>query len=123
MGWEKQGCGNYSGGGTYRQEVDLSDELVQNHLRLEPTAVYHTMEVRLNGADCGVRAWAPYTINLGRAAQPGKNVVEIYVTNTAGNAMYAGTQYDVREKAQSGLIGPVKVVPYRIVNISIRKRG
>ena len=117
-GWEKQGLSDYSGGATYSQIINIPEELVCEHLRLVPSSVYHTMEVKLNGEEQGVRAWPPYELPIGNV-KPGMNKVEVFVTNTAGNAMYDGTHYDVEPKALSGIVGPVRLKPYRLITLKI----
>lgn len=119
-GWEEQGLAAYSGAAAYWQAFHLSDELAGEALQLRPAGVYHTMEVFLNGQFCGTRLWPPYEIGL-TGARAGENQLRILVTNTAGNAMYHNTQYDTGRKAKSGLIGSVQVVPYRMIEVRIRK--
>lgn len=119
FGWEMQGHPNYSGGATYVQTIKVPAELARERLRLVPTHVYHTLEVKVNGRDCGARAWAPYHIDLPEVVVAGDNLLELLVTNTAGNKMYHQTQYDVRDKAPSGLVGPVSLVPFRVLEIVI----
>lgn len=121
-GWEEQGLESYSGGATYIQELNLPKELAGIPLKLVPTNACHTMEVKLNGKEVGTKVWAPYDIALGKI-ESGNNLLEIFVTNTAGNEMYHQTKYDVNKKAKSGLIGPVTLEPYRIFDITIRKEG
>jgi hypothetical protein len=57
-------------------------------------------EVRLNNRLVGVRAWAPYILDLAGAGRPGTNRLEVRITNSVANA-YNGRQMP------SGLIGPV----------------
>lgn len=123
QGWEKQGLESFSGGATYKQTLEIPQELAQEQVRLVPTKVCHTMEVTVNGQECGVCPWAPYSVDVSDAIRAGENELKVFVTNTAGNAMYHGTQYDVREKAESGLIGPVKLETYRVLDITITTGG
>lgn len=119
-GWEKQGLEDYSGAAWYIQEVDIPMEMVGEPLRLEFDQVCHTVEVFVNGEACGARPWPPYTVDISDTVRLGKNRVEVMVTNTAGNEMYHDTIYDVNEKAPSGIIGGVRIVPYRWVEIEVK---
>jgi hypothetical protein len=57
-------------------------------------------EVRLNGRVCGVKAWAPYVIDLGDAVRAGSNRLEVRVTNSMANTCDG-------KQLPSGLMGPV----------------
>ena len=119
-GWEKQGLEDYSGAAWYIQEVDIPMEMVGEPLRLEFDQVCHSVEVFVNGEACGARPRPPYAVDISDTVRPGKNRLEVMVTNTAGNEMYHGTIYDVNEKAPSGIIGGVRIVPYRWVEIEVK---
>jgi hypothetical protein len=120
MGWEKQGLEDYSGAAWYVQEINIPVETVGEPLRLEFENVCHTVEVFVNGEACGGRPWPPYIVDISDTVRPGKNRLEIMVTNTAGNEMYHNTTYDINEKAPSGIIGEVRLVPYRWIEIEIK---
>jgi hypothetical protein len=83
---------------------------------------------KLNGVDLGVQWAPPFEVDLTKAAKPGKNRLEIRVTNFWANRVIgdAGLPESERKtrtnitffKADSplmpsGLLGPVELKPYR----------
>ena len=68
-------------------------------------------EVLVNGRRAGVLTWAPYIMDIGQACRPGKNSLEIRVTNSMANA------YDGLRLA-SGLMGPVVLRRARVRKLS-----
>ena len=100
---------------------------------LDLSRVRESARVYLNGEDLG-RAWAhPFTLPVGDALQPGKNVLEIEVTNLMANRIadldqrgvewktfydinFVGIDYQPFDASDwspmpSGLLGPVALVP------------
>ena len=89
--------------------------------------VNYAAEVRLNGKILGSRMLGPYVFPLQGALRPGKNRLEITVTNTLANALSSEkvldswetqswvSPYDDRqryfekESLPSGLFGPVTI--------------
>jgi hypothetical protein len=59
-------------------------------------------DVWVDGAPVGVRAWAPYVIELPASCGPGRHRLEVRVTNSMANAMDGLQQ-------PSGLMGPVRL--------------
>jgi hypothetical protein len=99
-GWETQGLSAYSGLGVYRRTVTVpTDEDVEWTLVLP--SVHTAVEVSLNGAPIGRRAWAPYVVPL-TGLRHGDNALELRVYNTAGNRYLAKTPFR-RQPAPSGL--------------------
>ncbi len=125
----------FSGTATYRNRFELTAEQARRPLRLQLGEVKCIAEVRLNGQDLGVVWTDPWSVDLTGEVKPGKNELEIAVTNTWVNRLIgdAGlpeqkriTKTNVRflpEPAKrgylgfsakdplmpSGLIGPVKL--------------
>jgi hypothetical protein len=106
---------------------------------LELGRVCEAARVKLNGHDVGAVWCAPWQINLGQFLQPGKNTLEIEVTNLAANRVRdldirrvnwkyfydanmnakAGGRFDASRwpLRDSGLLGPVQLQPVkRIAN-------
>jgi|GEM_PF-997129 len=121
LGWEQQGFRTFAGLGVYRQTVAIPPEYLSHRLVLEADDVCHTLEVELNGIACGVRPWAPYRVELPAGAiKAGANELVLKVTNAAGNQYYPGTPYE-RPLAPSGLCGPVRIVAYTALDVTIPK--
>jgi len=70
----------FSGTATYRTEFQISDPKSPIHLDLGKVEVI--AEVKVNGQDFGVLWKQPYRVNITRALKPGKNELEVRVTNT-----------------------------------------
>ncbi|HUX99226.1 MAG TPA: hypothetical protein VMV49_06695, partial [Candidatus Deferrimicrobium sp.] len=102
--WRKNDLPHYSGKVKYTQEFDLPADYLTRKLFLELTELWNTAEVFLNGKKAGEILWAPYTLDITKFLQQGRNRIEIIVRNTAENF------FGVPKK--SGIFGTVKIVPY-----------
>ena len=79
----------FSGTATYSKAITLSAELLgkDRGLYLDLGRVAVMARVKLNGQDLGVLWRAPYRVEIGPAARPGENTLEIEVTNLWINRM------------------------------------
>jgi hypothetical protein len=80
--------------------------------------------VRVNGQDCGVAWTAPWRVDIGGAAKPGANTLEVEVANLWPNRMIGDARASGERHARSthlpykaghplfpsGLLGPVRVL-------------
>lgn len=100
--------------------------------------VCESARVRLNGHDIGVLWCAPFRIEIGKWLEPGKNILEIEVTNLAANriadldrrkvnwkyfydANILGRDYKPLDASgwplfDSGLLGPVNLIPLKTLH-------
>ncbi len=92
-GWE-----TFTGTICYTADFECADHAIARFIDLGQ--VGDIAELSLNGQKIGVKAWAPYVIDLGDACRPGPNQLEVRVTNSMANSC------DGRQ-LPSGLIGPV----------------
>lgn len=94
----------YSGTGWYSTGFELDGKYLENAERvvLDCGVVREWIRVEVNGADCGVRLWRPFEVDITDAVKPGLNRVRIGVTNTRANEL-------TRESLPSGLFGPVRL--------------
>jgi hypothetical protein len=83
----------YSGTATYRREFDLPSRTGRQRTYLDLGTVHHIAEVTLNGAPVGVVWTAPWRIEITEAMQPGKNRLEIAVTNVWANRLIGDEQH------------------------------
>ena len=120
------------GTGLYRNEVNVPDLKADGWI-LDLGDVRESARVRINGKDAGT-AWAvPYRLKVGHLLQPGRNVIEIEVTNLPANRIaemerkgvqwrkfneinmvdlnYSKKRYDDWQPLPSGLNGSVKLIP------------
>lgn len=123
----------FAGTATYRLEFELPSDAHADDWALDLGDVRETARVRLNGADAGL-AWSlPFRMRVGQFLRPGRNVLEIDVTNLAANRIrdldqrkvawkimreinYVDIRYQPFDASQwdlspSGLLGPVRLVP------------
>lgn len=112
----------YSGSATYTKTFDWSPDKKSSRVWLNVGKVSNMAAVKINGIDFGVIWTAPYKIDITKAIKPGKNRVEIEVTNTWANRI-TGDQVLPEEKRitktnapyrlegkpilSAGLLGPV----------------
>lgn len=123
----------FAGTARYRLEFDLPGGVRADDWELDLGDVRETARVRLNGHEAGV-AWSlPFRLRVGEFIRPGRNVLELDVTNLAANRIRdldrSGVTWrimreinyvDIRYKpfdasqwslAPSGLLGPVRLIP------------
>lgn len=117
--------------GVYTNEVELPTVAADDWV-LDLGDVRESARVRINGQEVGT-AWAvPYQLRVGKFLQPGKNKIEIEVTNLPANRLadmdrrgekwrifneinmvnlqYKAVAYDW-QPLPSGLNGPVRLIP------------
>jgi hypothetical protein len=117
---------DFSGAARYRLEFSLSAADARRSWLLDLGDVRESAAARLNGRDLGT-AWAlPFRLALGSSPRPGRNVLELEVTNLAANRVRAlarrgelVTNFFMSwlddaapadwEPMPSGLLGPVRL--------------
>jgi hypothetical protein len=77
----------FSGTATYRKEFDLTEEEARRDARLRLGRVECIARVRLNGKDLGIVWTDPWSVDLAGALKPGRNELEIDITNTWVNRL------------------------------------
>jgi hypothetical protein len=122
-----EGVKYFSGKGSYTKTIDASaDWLVKgSHLWLDLGEVRNLAQVSVNGKSLGVEWKPPYRVDITSAVKPGKNMVEITVTDAWVNRIIGDRQstasksytftspkfYRADSKlVPAGLLGPVKIV-------------
>jgi hypothetical protein len=124
----------FAGTAHYRVEFDVPTTKADDWL-LDLGDVRETARVRLNGRDVET-AWSlPFRVRVGEFLQPGRNVLELDVTNLAANRIRdldkRGVKWKIMREINfvdinyqpfdaskwslmpSGLLGPVQLVPLR----------
>lgn len=113
---EVSGLEDVSGVGRYRTEVDLGKDWKKpvDGARLELGEVTDTFRVTVNGEALPACDVLDTTVDLGHRLKPGRNVIEVEVTSTLLNRLRTVTPdvYGVANRAEYGLLGPVRLVPY-----------
>jgi hypothetical protein len=119
------GVRHFSGTATYATEFQLQ-QLPQNaRVMLDLGAVRETASIRVNGKQMGVAWKLPYALDITDAVTPGKNALEIEVTNLWPNRIIGDaslpeskrfthtniTKFNAKSPLlPSGLLGPVRLV-------------
>jgi hypothetical protein len=98
--------------------VDLPGSYVGKKLILDCGQVGVVAEAWINDQPAGVRVWLPYTFDISRLVKPGRNKLQILVTNTMENERAVENHAPKLRKIEpNGLIGPVTIAPYQEVNL------
>ncbi len=90
IAWDKHsddGIKFFSGTATYRKTFELTKEQAKKSVRLRLGEVKCIAEVRVNGQDLGIVWTDPWSVDLTGVVKPGKNELEIAVTNTWVNRL------------------------------------
>jgi hypothetical protein len=75
----------FSGVVCYRRRFHLPAELAGQHLALHVDVGDDVVEAVVNGRVAGVRLWEPYELDVSPLVEPGENLLELRVANTAAN--------------------------------------
>ena len=122
-----EGVKYFSGKGTYTKTIEAPSEWFASgeSVSIDLGEVKNLAEVSVNGKPLGILWKTPYRVDVTHALKPGKNTIEIRVTNAWVNRIIADRQPNVTKtytftspkfyKADSklvasGLLGPVKVI-------------
>jgi len=128
----------FAGTARYRVEFDAPAAKADDWL-LDLGDVRETARVRLNGKDVATAWSVPYRLRVGSFLQPGKNVLELEVTNLAANRIRDMDQRGVKwrimreinfvninyqpfdaskwELKPSGLLGPITLTPLQAIKL------
>lgn len=87
-----EGVKFFSGTATYRKSFDLSETQAKSPIQLDLGEIKYIADVRVNGKPLGVVWTAPWSVDLTGIVQPGKNLLEIDVTNLWVNRLIGDAQ-------------------------------
>jgi len=122
-----EGVKYFSGKGTYTKTIDApADWFAKDaHLSFDLGEVKNLAEVSVNGKSLGIIWKTPYRVDVTGNLKPGKNTVEIRVTNAWVNRIIGDRQPNVTKSytftspkfykadsklVSSGLLGPVRII-------------
>jgi hypothetical protein len=116
----------YSGTAVYSSDVEINKIEKGERLWLDLGRVEKIAEVKVNGVSCGVAWTSPYRVEISKALKPGKNRIEIAVSNTWINRLIGDSllpekqrvtytfnpiyRLDDKKITPSGLLGPVRIL-------------
>ena len=83
----------YSGTAVYSKEIEIEAAPAGRRTYLDLGAVKHIAEVSLNGRKLGVVWTAPWRVDVTEAMRPGKNRLEIAVSNVWANRLIGDEQH------------------------------
>ncbi len=114
MSWSHHsdpGVKYFSGTATYTTTFDVPPDLLTKgrHVYLDLGRVQVMAQVRLNGKDLGVLWKPPFRVDITEAAKPGRNALEVKVTNLWVNRMIGDEQ--LPEDSQRNPNGTLKEWP------------
>lgn len=107
---------NYSGTAWYEKSIVVDSEWLRpgRKVYLDLGVVKNIATVRVNGKSAGTKLWSPYRLDITELLEAGSNRLEIGVTNTLSNR-YGPGRPGLAEKPDSGLLGPVLLVPMKVL--------
>lgn len=84
----------FSGSATYTTDIDIPTAMLGpgKVLELDLGEVREIAETRLNGQDLGIQWTSPFLVDVTKAAKPGRNRLEVRVTNLWANRLIGDTQ-------------------------------
>jgi len=91
----------FSGSAVYRKTFTLQDINDASSLKLDLGQVDVMARVTLNGKDLGLLWCPPFQVDIGEVAKPGKNSLEIEVTNLWINYMIGDSVFPYNKKMYS----------------------
>jgi hypothetical protein len=101
--WTQQGFPYFAGSISYAQDMELEHGEEDRSYRLSIECGGDCAEVTVNGTSCGARCWPPWEVEIGSCLRPGRNRIEISVTNTMENMLVGAGN-------PAGLLGPVTLI-------------
>ena len=107
---------DYSGTGWYEKEIAVPSEWLGagRKVYLDLGTVKNIATVRVNGKSAGAVLWEPYRLEITELLKAGSNRFEVSVTNTLGNRYGVGRR-SLLDKPASGLLGPVQLIPAKVL--------
>jgi hypothetical protein len=91
---KNKGVKYFSGTATYIKDVELPSSFngTGNSVKLDLGSVKNIAEVFVNGKNCGILWKPPFRTDISHALKPGKNHLEIHITNLWPNRMIGDEQ-------------------------------
>ena len=136
--WKDYGLSWYSGRCVYTKEFDVPAEYLaaDTKLVLDLGEVKHFVEIWINGKLADTRVWPPFEAEVQNYLKTGKNTINLVVGNLKANEMkwniYDQTLTELHsrwghelcvlrkpEALDSGILGPVKIVPYKKAEVEV----
>jgi len=136
--WNEMGLGWYSGRAIYSKKVTIPDNYLQDKTRLilDLGQVDYFAEVWVNHKLVTFFPWGPYNVDISHFLNKGENEISVVVANLLANRAtwnildgnisnkdarwwQDGSIMREKEKLTSGLLGPVRIIPYRMESVKL----
>jgi hypothetical protein len=104
----------FSGSGSYTRMVDVPADFLADgrRIRLDLGDVRELASVSVNGDEPTALDGRPFVVDVTDRLRPGASTIEVTVTNTQANAIQGNAR-------ASGLLGPVRLRPERVVTLDL----
>lgn len=138
ISWQDMGLSWYSGRAVYTKKVNIPASYLNKEVRLmlDLGKVDHFAEIWINGKLVKYCAWPPFEAEISSFVHEGENVLSVVVANLQANQAtwnildeniaksearwwHDGSIARESEKLESGLLGPVRIVPYTRESVEI----
>lgn len=115
----------YSGTASYYNHFTVDKSNPGSPYFLELDSIFDIATIRINGIDCGTLWTRPYRCDISKAVKPGKNEIQIEVTNTWHNRLigdnslpigkritWTNAPFRLKDKPllPAGLIGEIRII-------------
>jgi alpha-L-rhamnosidase/Glycosyl hydrolases family 2, sugar binding domain len=132
--WTRTGLTYFSGSAIYERDFQLNSDLLGKQIFIDLGQVGVVAEIWMNGQHVTDRLWEPFRADVTKYVKPGKNTLQIIVTNSSDAANRAlpdfarymefvplGGEYAYLDKTgPNGLIGPVRLMPYDQIQVAVK---
>lgn len=138
ISWNEMGLEWYSGRALYTKKVTIPEHYFQGKtkLMLDLGQVNYFSEIWVNEKLVTFCPWAPFEADISGFIKPGENEISIVVANLRANEAswnilddninnkaarwwHNGSLMRENEKLKSGLLGPVRIIPYNNESVEI----
>ncbi|MEZ5103611.1 MAG: glycosyl hydrolase [Draconibacterium sp.] len=138
VSWDEMGVSWYSGRAMYSKNIEIPSEYInkQTRLILDLGQVNYFAEIWVNGKLVTFCPWAPFEVDISHFVRSGENEITVVVANLRANEAswnildnnidnkaarwwHNGSLMREKEKLESGLKGPVKIVPYSMETVMV----
>jgi hypothetical protein len=115
--FEDPGTRYYSGSAIYTNTFDIVGNAVPELPVLHFDRIHNIASVRINGTNCGILWTRPYMLNIRNAIKPGKNEIQVEVSNTWCNRLIGDQQLSPEKRITW------TTAPYRLANKPLLPAG
>ena len=139
--WAEKGLWWYSGRGVYKKEVTIPAAYFDTNVKMELDLgeVGHFAEIWVNGKLMKYFPWGPFKADITAYLKEGSNQITVITANLLASKSswdipddnvhdeksrwwHDGTLKREPDKLKSGLLGPVRIIPYTMESVEIERK-